>query len=71
MDFVKRLYVVHEGAIYEAQTSDAGRSYHAYPYKGRLSNSLLLELEEMATNEGTVQGFRDWVGKHIEVGGRS
>jgi hypothetical protein len=71
VDFVKRLHVVHEGAIYEAQTSDAGRSYHAYPYKGRLSSSLLRELEEMAIEEGTVQGFRDWVGKHIEVGGRS
>jgi len=26
VDYVKQLYVVHEGAIYEAQASDAGRS---------------------------------------------
>ncbi|CCV05892.1 hypothetical protein MESS2_1700019 [Mesorhizobium metallidurans STM 2683] len=33
----KKLYVVYEGAIYEAQTSDRGRTYHGYPYKGELS----------------------------------
>jgi hypothetical protein len=71
VDYVKQLYVVHEGAIYEAQTSDAGRSYHAYPYKGRLSRSILRELEAMAVNENTVQAFNDWVSNYIEVGGGS
>jgi hypothetical protein len=70
VDYVKLLYVVYEGAIYEAQTSDTGRSYHAYPYKGRLSRSLLQELEAMAVEDGTAQDFRVWVRDHIEVGGR-
>jgi hypothetical protein len=71
VDYVKQLYVVHEGAIYEAQTSDAGRSYHAYPYKGKLSRSLLQELEAMAVKDDTVQDFKVWVSDHIEVGGKS
>jgi hypothetical protein len=28
----KTLYAVYEGVIYEARTSDAGMSYHAYPF---------------------------------------
>jgi hypothetical protein len=71
VEYVKQLYVVHQGAIYEAQTLDAGRSYHAYPYKGRLSRSLLQELEAMAVKDDTVQEFKDWVGNNIEVGGQS
>jgi hypothetical protein len=71
VDYVKRLYVVHEAAIYEAQSSDAGRSYHAYPYKGRLSRSLLRELEAMAFKENTVQDFTDWVNDYIAVGAGS
>jgi hypothetical protein len=70
IDYVKQLYVVHEGAIYEAQTSDGGRSYHAYPYRGKLSKSLMEALEAMAVNEGTLVAFRDWVGKYIEIGGK-
>jgi hypothetical protein len=65
------MYVVHEGAIYEAQTSDAGHSYHAYPYKGRLSRALLMELEAAAVTENTIQAFKDWVSSYIEIGGRS
>lgn len=34
LSFPKKIYAVHEGAIYEAQTTDRGRSYHGYPYKG-------------------------------------
>ncbi|MGU3422926.1 hypothetical protein [Methylobacterium sp. D54C] len=33
----RRLYAVHDGAIYEAQTSDGGMSYHGYPYRGKLA----------------------------------
>jgi hypothetical protein len=71
VEYVKQLYVVHQGAIYEAQTSDAGRSYHAYPYKGRLSRSLLQELEVMAVKDETVPEFKDWVRNYIDIGGKS
>ncbi|MGV1793564.1 hypothetical protein [Rhizobium sp. A37_96] len=62
----KRLYVVHEGAIYEAQTSDHGQSYHAYPYKGKLSGAMLKRLEEMAQRKNCEAGFKSWVKAHIE-----
>lgn len=71
VDYVKRLYVVHEGAIYEATTSDAGGSYHAYPYKGRLSRSLLQQLEATADKEGTARKFKEWVSNYIEAGGQT
>lgn len=61
----KKLYVVHEGAIYEAQTSDHGWSYHGYPYRGRLSGTILDELSAMAKKEGCSDQFEDWVKKHI------
>lgn len=69
-DYSKRLYAVYEGAIYEAQTSDGGASYHAYPYKGKLSKALVDALEAMAIAEGAHDAFKDWVKRHIEVGGR-
>lgn len=68
--YIKQLYIVHEGAIYEAQTSDAGRSYHAYPYKGKLPRSLLRVLEDMAVAEGSAEAFTKWVKEYIETGGK-
>jgi hypothetical protein len=67
--YPKLLYVVHDGAIYQAQTSDGGRSYHGYPYKGRLSRPLLRTLEAMSVSEGTAAAFRRWVEDYIEVSG--
>jgi hypothetical protein len=61
----KRLYAVHEGAIYEAQTSDGGVTYHGYPYRGKLSNPILTKLERLADQNGCADAFRAWVKKHI------
>src|SRR4051794_6724149 len=41
IDYPKYLYVVHNGTIYEARTSDAGTSYHGFPYRGKLNKQLL------------------------------
>lgn len=41
IDFPKRLHVVHEGAIYRAETTDWGKSYHGYPYRGKMGRNLL------------------------------
>ena len=65
-----RLYVVHEGAIYEAQTSDGGRTYHAYPYKGDLSKSLVEALKAMAVTEGSLTAFKAWYSSYINLGGK-
>lgn len=66
-----RLYVVHKGAIYEAQTSDWGRTYHGYPYKGGLSRAILGRLEEMAKEKGCLEDFNEWVKRHIKPHGFS
>ena len=65
IDYDKYLYVVHEGAIYEARTSDAGVSYHAFPYRGRLSNQIVEQLRTMARNKDCLDGFEKWVKNHI------
>ena len=31
LPFPKKLYAIHDGVIYEAQTTDWGKSYHGYP----------------------------------------
>ena len=67
----KKLYVVHDGAIYEAQTSDQGHTYHGYPYKGKLSAIILEGLTAMAEKQGCRDAFANWVKKYIvRHGGR-
>lgn len=70
IDFPKRLYVVHEGAIYRAETTDWGKSYHAYPYRGKLGRSLLDRLTQMADDKACRKDFDDWVNRHIELHGK-
>jgi len=55
--FPKKLYVVHDGTIYEAQTTDQGKSYHAYPYHGKLRKSLLADLRSMAVAKRVEKEF--------------
>ncbi|WP_146144703.1 hypothetical protein [Phreatobacter cathodiphilus] len=66
----KKLYAVRQGAIYEAQTSDFGISYHAYPFRGKLRESVLDKLRNMAEREGCLSQFDDWVRMHIVRHGR-
>ena len=68
--FPKRVYVVHDGAIYQAMTSDQGKTYHGYPYQGKLSSSMLTALRKMAINKGCLGGFDQWVDRYIERHGR-
>lgn len=70
LSFHKRIYVVHEGAIYEAQSSDQGHSYHGYPYKGRLSSSIINSLKQMATQKNCSKELDNWIKKYIETHGR-
>ena len=65
IDYPKYLYVVHDGVIYEGRTSDAGISYHGFPYRGKLSKELLGQLKEMAKNKKCLESFEAWVKKHI------
>jgi hypothetical protein len=65
IDYPKYLYVVHDGAIYEARTSDAGRSYHGFPYRGPLSKDVLESLRMMAREKDCLPGFEDWVKRYV------
>lgn len=69
LDVPRRVYVVHEGAIYEGQTSDRGKSYHGYPYRGKMSGALLGALRQMAICKNCLKAFEDWAKTHIELHG--
>jgi hypothetical protein len=66
LDFPKRLHVVEKGAIYRLETTDRGKSYHGYPFRGRLSRKIIEELREMAKNKDCVPEFEDWLKKYID-----
>jgi hypothetical protein len=66
LPFPKKLYVVHDGVIYEAQTTDRGKSYHGYPYHGKLTRRIRRALQAMAEQKGCVNRFDHWVNEHIE-----
>jgi hypothetical protein len=69
LPFPKKLYAVHAGAIYEGQTTDRGKSYHGYPYRGKLTRRLFDALKDVATEKGYEKEFESWVKRHIEVQG--
>ncbi len=66
----KRVYAVYKGTIYEAQTSDHGRTYHAYPYKGKLGDRIKSLLQAMADQDGCRDAFDAWCKKYIVRHGR-
>lgn len=70
LSFSKKLYAVHQGAIYEAQTSDQGTSYHGYPYRGKLLRRLIEELRATAIQKGCQEEFDAWVARHITAHGQ-
>jgi hypothetical protein len=65
--YPKYLYVVHEGSIYEARTSDGGATYHGFPYRGKLVRPLVDQLRVMATNKKCLDAFEKWIKTHIET----
>jgi len=69
LPFPKKLYAVKDGAIHEAQTSDHGHSYHAYPYKGKLGAGLIASLSAMADEKKCRDAFDRWVKANIESHG--
>lgn len=66
----KKIYAVYRGAIYEAQTSDHGRTYHAYPFKGKLGDAIVVLLAEMADKDGCREEFDRWRKKYITRHGK-
>lgn len=70
VDFPKRLHVVHDGAIYRAETTDWGKSYHGYPYRGKMGRGLLEKLRTMAEEKGCLLEFERWAENYIEMHGK-
>lgn len=70
VDYPKTLYAVHDGVIYQAQTSDAGRSYHAYPYHGPLAGRLANALWLRTKGGHDERAFEVWVKAHVQVRGQ-
>ncbi len=68
--FPKKVYAVHEGAIYEGQTTDRGGSYHGYPYRGKLGRGLLDELRKISVAKNCQAAFETWVKEYIEEHGK-
>ncbi len=69
IDFPKSLYAVNDGAIYKADSTDRGKSYHGYPYRGKLAKRILENLRVIASAKGCENEFDDWVKRHITVHG--
>jgi len=67
--YTKYLYAVHEGAIYEARTSDAGQTYHGFPYRGLLGKAIVDKLRVKAEEKKCLQEFNRWVKDYITVQG--
>lgn len=67
IDYPKYLYAVHNGAIYEARTSDAGVTYHGFPYRGKLARQLVEQLRAVAQDKSCLEAFEKWVKNHIQV----
>ncbi|CAH0496371.1 hypothetical protein [Novosphingobium sp. CECT 9465] len=70
VDYPKRLHVVHEGVIYRAETTTAGRSYHAFPYAGKLGKGVIAALGAMADTKSCRKEFDKWVAKFITAHGK-
>lgn len=70
MTYPKRLHVVYEGTIYRAETSTAGKSYHAFPYAGKLGKGVIAALAAMADRKQCRAEFDKWLAKHILAHGR-
>ncbi len=60
------IYNVYRGVPYKAVTTLAGRSYHGYPWRGRMPGSIREELRKRAAKEGTQEIFERWLKKHSE-----
>jgi hypothetical protein len=64
------LYAVHQGAVYEAMSSDNDSTWHGYPFVGSLSRLLIDKLREQAKAIGCEVEFREWERKHLKTGAR-
>lgn len=66
---IERLYVVHNGAVYEARSSN-GQDWHGYPYNKKISRRTFERLREQANQKQCVESFESWTKKYRMVTGK-
>lgn len=59
--YPKHIFNVYQGVVYEAAPTRPGISYHGYPWKGWIPDSILEELEQRANAAGDGSVFKRWV----------
>jgi len=58
------IYNVFEGIPYEAVPTEYGKSYHGYPWQGRMPKVVLGRLRSRAEEQGFLSQFNSWVEKY-------
>lgn len=61
------IYNVFEGIPYEAAPTEAGKSFHGYPWKGVMPRSILIDLGRRAEQTGYRQEFKRWLEQHSRL----
>lgn len=55
------IYNVYRGVPYVAVPTQPGKSYHGYPWRGRMSATIRMKLRERAEAEGHGREFDQWL----------
>jgi hypothetical protein len=61
------IYTLFEGVPYEAAPTLAGRSFHGYPWRGRMPRRILRALEQRAKRDGFHKEFKEWLAQHSQM----
>lgn len=59
-----RIFNIYRGIPYVAVPTQPGKSYHGYPWSGRLAASVRVALRARAVQEGTEKDFDRWLKEH-------
>jgi hypothetical protein len=62
------IYNVYAGVPYVAVATTPGKTYHGYPWAGRMSASIKEVLRARAMQEGTVRIFERWIDTYWQSG---
>jgi hypothetical protein len=55
------IYNIYRGVPYVAVPTQPGKSYHGYPWRGRMSATMRERLRARAEAEGTGREFDQWL----------
>jgi hypothetical protein len=59
-----KIYNVYRGIPYEAVVTQGGKSYHGYPWAGRMSVTMREALRARAVQQGMRKEFDQWLKAH-------